>query len=150
MGSMKRSEMALKRVSAAFTSAKASATFSPTVLVESSSRLLLQIADADAVGRPGLAAKFLLDAGHDLEQGGFAGAVYAEHADLHAGQEGEGDAFEDLATARIGLGHILHHIDILIGGHGEAPNARGGWWSRMCGRSGQLRLAGIEPATKPL
>ena len=47
-------------------------------------RLLRQVADAGALGGPGLAAEFVLDPGHDLEQRRLAGAVDAEHADLGA------------------------------------------------------------------
>ena len=50
-------------------------------------RLLLEIADAGALGDPGLAAIFLVEPGHDPEQGRFAGAVDAEHADLGVGVE---------------------------------------------------------------
>ena len=53
-------------------------------------RLLLQVADARALGGPGLAAELRVHAGHDLQQRGFAGAVDAEHADLHARQERRG------------------------------------------------------------
>jgi hypothetical protein len=78
---------------------------------------LCEIADAHAIGGPGLAAILGLDAGHDLQQGGLAGAVDAQHADLHAGQEGQGDALEHLAPAREGLGQVLHHIDVLVARH---------------------------------
>ncbi len=88
--------------------------------------LLAEIADAGAFGREGLAAVFGFDAGDDFQQGRLTGAVDAEHADLHAGQKAQRDAFEHLAPARIGLGEVLHHIDILIAGHGQAPNASGG------------------------
>ena len=48
-------------------------------------RLLLEIADAGALGDPGLAIILLVEAGHDLEQRRLAGAVDAEHADLGVG-----------------------------------------------------------------
>ena len=80
-------------------------------------RFLRQVADANALGGPGLAAVLGLEAGHDLEQRRLAGAVHAEHADLHAGQERQRDALEDLATAGIGLGQVLHHVDVLVSGH---------------------------------
>ena len=79
--------------------------------------LLAEIAHAHALGRPGLATEILVLAGHDAHQGGFTGAIGAEHADLHRGQEGERDAFEHLAAAGVGLGEVLHHVDILVGGH---------------------------------
>jgi len=81
-------------------------------------RFLRQIADAHAFGGPGLATVVGLDPGHDLQQCGFARAVDAEHADLHAGQERERDALEHLAPAREGLGEVLHHVNVLICSHG--------------------------------
>ena len=52
-------------------------------------RFLRQEADADAGLRAGLALEFLVDAGHDPQQRGFAGAVEAEHADLGAREKAE-------------------------------------------------------------
>jgi hypothetical protein len=51
-------------------------------------RLLLEIADLDAVRGPGLAADVLVDPGHDPEQRRLARAVDAEHADLRTREEG--------------------------------------------------------------
>ncbi len=50
-------------------------------------RLLRQEADVDAGLRAGFAENVGVDAGHDAQQGGFAGAVQTEHADLGAGEE---------------------------------------------------------------
>ena len=86
-------------------------------LVRIELRFLLQVADARALRGPGLAAEVGIEARHDLQQRRFAGAVDAEHADLHAGQEGKRDAAKHLAAARIGLGQILHHVDVLVAGH---------------------------------
>ena len=80
-------------------------------------RLLRQIADADAVGRPGFAHELGLLPGHDAQQGRLAGAVDAHHADLGAGQEGERHVLQDLFAARIGLGQLVHDIDVLGRGH---------------------------------
>ena len=79
--------------------------------------LLLQVADAHALRGPSLAAELLLDPGHDLEQRALARAVDAEHADLDARQEGQRDPLEHLAPARESLGHVLHHVDVLVSGH---------------------------------
>ena len=79
--------------------------------------LLRQVADARALGRPGLAGEVGVDAGHDAQQGGLARAVHADHADLHAGQEGQADVLEALLAAGIGLGDAVHVIDVLVGCH---------------------------------
>ena len=62
-------------------------------------RLLLQVADARALGDPGLAGKLLVDAGHDAQQRRLAGAVDAEHADLGVRVERQVDVLEHLAVA---------------------------------------------------
>ena len=59
--------------------------------------------------------------GHDLHQGGFAGAVDADDADLGAGIEAQPDVLQDLLAAGIGLGQTLHHINELRPGHGNIP-----------------------------
>ena len=87
-------------------------TFSRTVLVGIELRLLLEVADAGALGDPGLAGIFLVDAGHDPQQRRFAGAVDAEHADLGVGVERQMDVIEHL-SGRVGLGQTLHEIDEL-------------------------------------
>ena len=78
-------------------------------------RLLRQVADARALGDPGLADEFRVDAGHDAQQRRLAGAVDAEHADLGVRIERQVDVLQDLAVARIGLGQTLHVIDELTG-----------------------------------
>ncbi len=60
-------------------------------------RLLLEVADPRALGDPGLAVIFLVEAGHDPQQRRFAGAVDAEHADLGVGIERQMDVIEHLA-----------------------------------------------------
>ena len=57
------------------------------VLVRIELRLLRQITDLDAGLRARLAFEIGVYPAHDLEQGGFARAVEAEHADLGAGKE---------------------------------------------------------------
>ena len=90
------------------------------VLAVVETRLLRQIAHADAVGGPGLAQELGLLARHDAEQSRLAGAVHADHADLGAGQEGERHVLQDLLAARIGLGQLVHDIDVLGRGHGAS------------------------------
>ena len=82
-------------------------------------RLLPQIADPGALGRPGLAGKILLFAGHYPQQGRFAGAVGPKHPDLGAWQKRQPDVFQHLPAARKGLAQPLHHVNVLIGGHRE-------------------------------
>ena len=77
-------------------------------------RLLFEVADAGALGDPGLAVIFLVEAGHDPQQGRFAGAVDAEHADLGVRVERQMDVIEHL-PGRVALGQTLHEIDELTG-----------------------------------
>ena len=76
-------------------------------------RLLRQVADARAFGRPGFAGELLVEAGHDPEQRRLARAVRPEHADLGVRVEGEVDVLEHLLAARKGLRQALHVIDEL-------------------------------------
>ena len=80
-------------------------------------RLLLEVADLDAVGGPGLAVEVGVAAGHDLQEARFARAVDAQDADLGAGEEGQGDVLEQLLATGENLGELLHDEDVLIGGH---------------------------------
>ena len=80
-------------------------------------RLLRQIADADILARPGLAAIFLVDAGHDLDQRRLADAVGADDADLGTAIKLQIDTVEHrLGGAGKALGHVLHDESILRGG----------------------------------
>ena len=80
-------------------------------------RLLRQVADLDAVGGTRLADEIVDNAGHDLEQRRFAGAVQADDADLGAGQERQRDVLQDLLAPRVGLGELVHVINVLMCGH---------------------------------
>ena len=83
-------------------------------------RLLREIADGDAFGRPSLAAIFGVHPAHDLHQRRLAGAVDADDRDLGAGQKLQADVVEHgLGGAGKGLGQALHDITILDG-HGVA------------------------------
>ena len=118
LGSPISAEIALKRSTMSAISRAPSLTFSSTVLVGSSSRLLRQIADGDVLARPRLAGEIRVDAGHDLHQRRLAGAVGADDADLGALIELQVDVAEHrLGRAGEGLGHVLHDISVL-GGHG--------------------------------
>ena len=59
--------------------------------------------------------------GHDLEQRRLARAVQADHADLGAGKERQRDVLQDLLAPRIGLGELVHVIDVLGVRHRAAP-----------------------------
>ena len=89
------------------------------VLVRIERRLLGEVAELDAVGRPGLAGEIGGCAGHDLQQRGLTRAVQADDADFGAGIERQVDVLQNLLAARIGLGQTLHVIDELGIGHGS-------------------------------
>jgi hypothetical protein len=75
--------------------------------------LLRQVADLQARHRDGFALDVLVQARHDLEQGGLARAVQAQHADLGAGEEGQGDVLQDLPLRRHDLADAVHGEDVL-------------------------------------
>ena len=75
-------------------------------------RLLRQQADGGAGRELGLAAVVLVDAGHDPEQRGLAGAVESEHADLGAGEEAEVDVLEDGLVRRVRPAQLVHRVDV--------------------------------------
>ena len=78
--------------------------------------LLLQIADGDVFARPCLTGEIGVDAGHDLHQSRFAGAVRADDADLGTLIELQVDVGEHrLGSAGEGLGHVLHDEGVLSG-----------------------------------
>ncbi|MPL74131.1 hypothetical protein SDC9_19941 [bioreactor metagenome] len=93
-------------------------------------RLLRQIADLGALGGPGLALEVLVDAGHDLQERRLTGAVHADDADLHAGQEVQADVLEAFLAARIGLRDAVHVIDVLIRGHSAHLSGKFGFSAR--------------------
>lgn len=77
-----------------------SSTVSRTVLAGIKSGFLRQVADVDAGHRDGFALDVLVDARHDLEERGLAGAVEAEDADLGAREEREGNVLKNLTLRR--------------------------------------------------
>ena len=84
-------------------------------------RLLLEQPDGEPGREPGLAGVAVVDAGHDPQQRRLAGAVRAEHADLGAGVEGEGDVLQDLTVGWVEAAALPHGEDELCagGGHGQ-------------------------------
>ena len=71
-------------------------------------RLLRQIANVQTRHRHGFALKLLIHTRHDLEQRGLAGTIGAEHADLGAGKETEGNVFENELLRRNDLAEAVH------------------------------------------
>ena len=94
--------------------------------------LLREIADAHALGRPGLAHELGLIPRHDTKERRFARPVHTDHADLGAGEKGERDVLQHLLAASIGLGQAVHDIDILGRGHRRSVS------SSKCGRKGSV------------
>ncbi|MNG89271.1 hypothetical protein D3C79_481300 [compost metagenome] len=76
-------------------------------------RLLRQVADVDVGHRTGFAVEFLVDARHDPQQGRFTGAVQAEHADLGAREERQGNVLENFPLRRHDLAQPMHGVDVL-------------------------------------
>ena len=81
-------------------------------------RFLRQMAHADRIGGPGLAPILRFQPRHDPQQGGLAGAVEPEHADLGAEQEGQRDVVQHVAPAAVAHAEPAHYVDILRGAHG--------------------------------
>ena len=103
-------------------------------------RLLLQVADPDAVGRLRVAEEVLVDARHDAEQGRLAGAVRAEDADLRARVERQEDALQDLLVRGVDPTEVLHRVDVLVRHRGAqcsrpppGPAPKAGWCLRSPG-----------------
>ncbi len=79
--------------------------------------LLGKEADGEAGGETRLAAEAVVDARHDLEQGGLARSVGADDPDLGPREEGEVDAPEDLPVGWVEAPEVAHRVDEL-GWHG--------------------------------
>ena len=78
-------------------------------------RLLHEDADGRTRRQDRIAVGDLVDACHDLEQGGLAGTVRADDADLGSGQEGQRHVVEDDLVA-VRLACLAEGVDEL--GHG--------------------------------
>ncbi|MCY1346901.1 hypothetical protein D9M69_329990 [compost metagenome] len=72
-----------------------------------------QVADLDARHRPGFTIDLGVHPGHDAQEGRLARAVQAEHADLRAREEGQGNVFEDLTLRGHDLADPVHGVDVL-------------------------------------
>ena len=74
--------------------------------------LLLQDAHGVAGAEHGLAVGDVLEAGHDLEQRGLAGAVGAHHADLGAGEDAHRDVVQDdlVVDGLAGADQLVHEL----------------------------------------
>ena len=88
----------------------------------------------------GLTVYLGVDAGHDAQQRGLAGAVQAQHADLGAGEERQRDVLEDHALGRNDLAHAIHRVDVLS--HWELPRKNAGKPVIMAGAGDRFLLAG--------
>src|SRR5690606_16224279 len=112
---------------------------------------LRQVADLDARLRARLTLEVGVDAGHDPQHGGLAGAVQAQQADLGAGEEGKGDVLDDLLLRRDRLGHAVHGADVLQRGLAAVAGVvraagKGGWAARRArSRSGDRRVPPLSP-----
>jgi hypothetical protein len=76
-------------------------------------RLLRQVTDLDIGLRPGFALDLLVEAGHNLEQRRFTGAVQAQHADLGAGEETQGNVAQNHALGWHNLANPVHGVNEL-------------------------------------
>ena len=82
-------------------------------------RFLLEQANAVALAHGDLADVVVILAGHDAQQGGLAGPVQAEHADLGAVIEAQRDIPQDLFVGGMDAPNPHHGVDDLrIGWHG--------------------------------
>ncbi|MCY1354895.1 hypothetical protein D9M69_412930 [compost metagenome] len=76
-------------------------------------RLLGQVADLDARHRAGFTVDLGVHPGHDAQQGRLARAVQAEHADLGAREERQGNVLENLTLRGHDLADPVHGVDVL-------------------------------------
>jgi hypothetical protein len=96
-------------------------------LVAINQRLLLEEADAVALGEDGLAIVFLVDTRHDLEQGRLTGTVETKHADLGAIEIGEGNVLDD-RLAVVAFVDAHHRVDDFFGIFAHKVNS----WLKCC------------------
>jgi|GEM_PF-3791083 len=76
-------------------------------------RFLRQVTDIDAGLRPCLAVDLGIQPGHDAQQRGLAGAIQAQHADLGARKEGQGNVAQDMPLRSDDLRDAIHCVDVL-------------------------------------
>ena len=77
--------------------------------------LLAQVADGEAGRQPRLAGEPVVEPGHDPEEGGLAGAVRADDADLGARVERDRDVLEDRLVRRVVPGELVRRVDEFVG-----------------------------------
>jgi hypothetical protein len=75
--------------------------------------LLLEHADREARREARFAGEAVVDAGHDAQQRRLARAVGPEHADLGAGEEGQGDVLQHLLVRGVEATRPAHREDEL-------------------------------------
>jgi hypothetical protein len=80
-------------------------------------RLLREVSDPGALGRPCLTEEVRVQPRHDPEQRALARAVRADDADLGSRVERQVDVLEDLPLRRDDLREAVHVIDELRSGH---------------------------------
>ena len=111
-GSANAAEISLKRSSRSRSSRTPSSTLPRTSFARVEHGLLLEEADARPRRELGDAGRRLLHAGHDPQQRRLAGPVRAEHADLRAREERQGDVRQHLALRAVELVDPVHRVDV--------------------------------------
>ncbi|MND56078.1 hypothetical protein D3C80_471740 [compost metagenome] len=76
-------------------------------------RFLRQVADFNPRLRARFAFDIGIDTGHNAQQGGFTGAVQAQHANFGAREAAQGDIFQDVTLRRYHFADAMHGIDVL-------------------------------------
>ena len=74
---------------------------------------LRQVADVQTRHGGGFALNLGIQTGHDLQQGGLAGTVDAQDADLGTGEKAQGNVFENLTFGRHNLADLVHGENVL-------------------------------------
>jgi hypothetical protein len=77
-------------------------------------RLLLQVSDGVSLGKDGFTVEFRVHAGHDFEQGAFAGTVKAQYTDFGTIEITQGDIFNHRFFI-IEFADAHHGIDDFVG-----------------------------------
>ncbi len=73
-------------------------------------RLLRQVADFDARLRTGFTFDIFIDARHDAQQGGFTGAVQAQHTDFGAREKAQRDILQNVSLRRNDFADAMHGV----------------------------------------
>ncbi len=86
------------------------------ILIRIQLRFLWQVTDINTRLRPRLPQDVRINPRHNAQQGRFTRAVQAQHADLGAGKERQGDILQDGFLGRHDFANPVHGVDVL--GHG--------------------------------